>query len=89
MRTFDLTLQAGKYNIEIDSQNCCGFFEHTTQGEGSCGSLDFMYIGTDSPLTTLKWARFELVDFDGVYSLPAQVVKVLRDVGFIVGNHFD
>jgi hypothetical protein len=64
--TFDKKTKVGKWSVEIDSQKQYGFFEHDDYGEG--GGLWFV----DSML----------VDYDGVYELPNNVIKGIEDLGF-------
>lgn len=66
--TFDLVGKVGKWELMIDSKAQYGYFEHDVHGEG--GGLWFEHN--------------ELQDYDGVYSLPANVVKAVRECGFIV-----
>jgi hypothetical protein len=63
---FDKKTQVGKWSVEIDSEKQYGFFEHDDYGEG--GGLWFV----DSML----------VDYDGVYELPENVIKGIEDLGF-------
>ena len=63
---FDKKTQVGKWSVEIDSDKQYGFFEHDDYGEG--GGLWFV----DSML----------VDYDGVYELPENVIKGIEDLGF-------
>lgn len=53
-----------------------GYFEHNTLGEDSSGSLRFDLMNN-------------LVDYDGVYSLPAEVINTLRGMGIIVSDLFE
>jgi hypothetical protein len=63
---FDKKTQVGKWSVDIDSERQYGFFEHDDYGEG--GGLWFV----DSML----------VDYDGVYELPDNVIKGIEDLGF-------
>jgi hypothetical protein len=63
---YDKKTQVGKWSVEIDSARQYGFFEHDDYGEG--GGLWFV----DSML----------VDYDGVYELPTNVIKGIEDLGF-------
>jgi hypothetical protein len=63
---FDKKTQVGKWSIDIDSERQYGFFEHDDYGEG--GGLWFV----DNML----------VDYDGVYELPDNVIKGIEDLGF-------
>ena len=37
----------------------------------------------------LEFEGMELVDYDGVYALPSEVISMLRENGFIVGKDFE
>lgn len=50
-----------------------GYFEHETHGE----------------LGGLWFDGNELVDYDGVFSLPEAVIQALRHLGFIVDSIFE
>jgi len=63
---FDKKTQVGKWSVDIDSERQYGFFEHDDYGEG--GGLWFV----DNML----------VDYDGVYELPDNVIKGIEDLGF-------
>jgi len=63
---FNKRAQVRKWEVFIDSQEQYGYFEHEDYGEGG----------------SLKFENNELVDYDGVYSLPKSVIKAIEDCGF-------
>ena len=64
----------GKYDIGINPELKAGWFEHHIYGEDQGGSLWF--------------EDDELTDYDGVYSLPNDVVTGIEELGFIVSEDF-
>ena len=73
-KTYDFTLAAkcGKWSTFIDPKAQYGYFEHDVYGEG--GGLWF--------------ERKRLVDADGTSSVPTDVVKCIRKLGFTVPVEF-
>lgn len=67
---FDLKIDTGTYTVEIDNAANYGYFEHNELGDESAGGIWF--------------EDKEVSDYDGVFALPADVVKALRDNGFVV-----
>ena len=64
--------------LEIDPEALRGFFEHRDGSEG--GGLWFERSTTNQLI---------LVDFDGVFQLPKQVIEVMRKAGIIVDDDFE
>ncbi len=52
-----------------------GYFEHEVEGDNCAGELIF-----DGK---------ELIDYDGVFALPMEVVTALREYGWVVGEEFE
>jgi len=67
-------IQIDKFEIQIDSEKQYGFFEHDEYGEELGGGLWFK--------------NDELIDCDGVYSLPKEVIKGIEDLGYKVEESF-
>ena len=64
----------GKYDIGIIPETKTGWFEHHIYGEDKGGGL---------------WFRDdELIDSDGLYSLPKEVVTGIEELGFVVPKSF-
>jgi len=63
--------------VQIDTAARYGYWDYPDGSEG--GGL---WFGTDM-------GCLELLDYDGAYELPKQVVKALRDYGVFVGDVFD
>lgn len=63
----------GKIETVVFPNENRGYFEHETHGE--MGGLWF-----DGK---------ELSDYDGVYSLPKQVIDALRQMGYVVDSIFE
>ena len=72
-----ITTENFEVRLKIDRTE--GTFEHLTRGEDVGGELVFKsnFNGDD-----------ELVDYDGVYVLPQEVLEVLVAEGFEVADHF-
>ena len=64
----------GKYDISINFKTQKGWFEHHIYGDERGGGLWF--------------EDDELTDYDGVYSLPNDVVTGIEELGFIVSEDF-
>lgn len=64
------------FTVEIfDETPLRGYFEHNELGDNCGGEL--LFDGTD------------LIDYDGVFELPKEVVQALRDMSFYVGEEFE
>jgi hypothetical protein len=75
--TFDKKAQVGQQLVQIDSKAQYGCFEHQELGvAGSRGSLWFD-------------VNKSLIDFDGVTQLPRNVIKGIRQLGYIVDPDFE
>ena len=63
------------FTVEIfDEVPLRGYFEHNELGDSCGGGLWFEGL--------------ELIDYDGVYCLPKEVIQALRDMGFYVDPEF-
>lgn len=83
---FDKVIQRNPQSrIMIDTAALYGYWERADGSEG--GGLWFQR--EQLPKTGGKLSALELVDYDGAYELPAQVVKLLREHGYVVGSEFD
>ena len=74
--TQDLTTQ--HFDIKVDTENHYGYFEHLYYGDEMCGGLWF-----DS--ATGK----KLLDYDGVFELPSEVLTTLKAAGYDVSDAED
>ena len=64
------------FTVEIfDEKPLRGYFEHNELGDNCAGEL--LFDGHD------------LVDYDGVFELPKEVIQMLRDMDFYVGEEFE
>ena len=64
------------FTVEIfDETPLRGYFEHNELGDNCAGEL--LFDGTD------------LIDYDGVFELPKEVIQMLRDMGFYVSEEFE
>ena len=68
--------------IEIDTNAMYGYWERADGSEG--GGLWF----APCPIE-LSSQNMELIDFDGIGELSAEVVSLLRGAGFYLDNSFD
>lgn len=85
--TFDVKLQAGKYEIQIDTRSKYGYFEHDLLGDEAGGGLWFDRV--DPSEHPKSKSKLELIDYDGMACLPYRVREVLREAGFRVGPEFE
>ena len=67
---FDKRIQAGKFDVQVDTAAQYGYFEHDHYGDECGGGLWF----EDNTL----------VDYDGVAILPSDVAAGLRSMGMVV-----
>jgi hypothetical protein len=75
---FDLKLSDDKYEVQVDTAACYGWFENAQTGSG--GGLWFEVNAE---------GKRELIDADGTYCLPASVARQLRAAGLIVSENFE
>lgn len=66
---FDLDISTANYEIKIDVEREYGYFEHQTHGDEVAGGLWF--------------DGNSLMDYDGVFELPGEVVDALKLWGCI------
>lgn len=84
--TFDVKLHQGKFDVQVDTAMCYGYFEHDELGDECGGGLWFDRVAIpEDPVGS----QLVLIDCDGTSSLPKSVAKALRDAGFIVSEDFD
>ena len=69
-----MKFQTKNFWIEILSPTK-GYFEHEVEGDNCAGELIF--------------DGYNLVDYDGVFELPKEVIQAIRDLGFYVGEEFE
>lgn len=68
-------LTKGKYAIWISEDRYLGYFEHEDYGDEAGGGLWF--------------SANALMDYDGVFELPQDVIAGLRELGFFVNKDFE
>lgn len=73
--SFDLKSQEGIFEIGIDTKANYGYFEHITLGDEYGGELWF----DDNK---------NLIDYDGIFSLPKEVITELRKHGYYISKEF-
>jgi hypothetical protein len=72
---FTTNIDTENFEIRVSESTQYGYFEHNTLGDECGGGLWF--IGD------------ELVDYDGVFQLPKEVVEALRNHGFLLDDAYD
>lgn len=82
---FDKKFQFGKYSVQIDTAEKYGYFEHDEYGDERGGGLWFDWSDRSVPGLA---GKLELVDQDGMPSLPRVIAEGLRAEGFIVSEDF-
>lgn len=71
-----MKITTDNFTVEIfDETPLRGYFEHEEYGDEYGGGLWF--------------EGKNLVDYDGVFELPKEVIQALRDTGFYVGEEFE
>jgi hypothetical protein len=73
---FDVVLNTNSYTIDISSTENYGYFEHKELGEDSAGGLWFNN-------------EVQLLEYDGVAVLPAEVKAILIKLGHIKESEYD
>lgn len=77
---FDKTFRSGEFEIKVDTAARYGYFEHDELGDECGGGL---WFETHSSSTSGDAGLvMELIDYDGVYSLPKSVAKGLVENGY-------
>lgn len=59
----------------------------TVEGEQGCIEWDIPNLGEFAEIG-LTFEGRELVDYDGVFSLPVQAIELIEEAGFTVGDDF-
>lgn len=77
---FDKVAKVRKWEVKIDSAANYGSFEHDDFGEG--GGLWFEV--SDQSTQGDAGRKLVLIDYDGVYELPKDVIEAIRSLGYIV-----
>lgn len=67
------------YEVLVDEASNYGYFEHHELGDESAGGLWFERLPDE---------RLDLVDYDGVFKLPSEVIQALRCFGYQVDDIF-
>jgi hypothetical protein len=82
---FTINLETYSYMIDIDPVALYGYFEHIVQGDERAGGLWFEKVSHECP----AGFYIDLVDYDGVFALPIQVIYALREAGYHVDEIFE
>ena len=70
-----MKITTDNFTVEIfDEIPLRGYFEHNELGDNCAGEL--LFEGKN------------LIDYDGVFELPKEVIQALRDMSFYVGEGF-
>lgn len=70
-----LRTHAGKFEVVLNPEENFGYFEHEDYGDEWGGGLWF--------------EGKNLIDYDGVYELPSEVIAGIRELGYIVAQEFE
>ena len=73
---YDKKKDTKSFHVEISTSKKYGWFEHHTRGDECGGGLWF-----DNEL--------RLIDYDGVFELPKEVIQAIRDLGCSVSKEFE
>ncbi len=76
--TYDIKLTTHYYEVAVNTQAQYGYFEHLRYGDERGGKLWF-----SADLA----GDLYLVDYDGMFDLPAEVVNALRGAGIQVNDN--
>lgn len=76
---FDLGFQAGQYTVSVDTTAERGYFEHDILGDQSGGRLTFERNDA---------GQIEIIDYDGVWALPREVIDGLLQHNIIVSGGY-
>lgn len=72
---WDVDGETAHFQVWVCTEAKKGYFEHSTHGDDVAGGLWF-----DD--------QKNLIDYDGVYELPAEVCNFLKEKGFKVADEF-
>jgi hypothetical protein len=75
MENKQLRTQQDKFEVVINPWDDFGYFEHEDYGDEWGGGLWF--------------EGKNLIDYDGVYELPSEVIAGIRELGYIVTREFE
>jgi hypothetical protein len=75
MENKQLRTQQDKFEVVINPWDDFGYFEHEDYGDEWGGGLWF--------------EGKNLIDYDGVYELPSEVIAGIRELGYIVTQEFE
>jgi hypothetical protein len=76
---FNKVAKVGNWEVSVDEKAMYGFMENVNSGSG--GGLWFEKLEGSETL--------DLTDFDGLYELPADVTKALRQMDINVDEDFE
>ena len=82
---FTIKLETPDYTIDIDPVAMYGYFEHNELGDERAGGVWFEKVYHECP----SGFYLDLIDYDGVFALPNQVINALREAGYNVDAIFD
>lgn len=71
----DVKAQTKNYHVEVFPHYNHGYFEHFRHGDEYGGGLWF--------------EGKNLIDYDGTFELPKEVIEALRKLGFFVAKEFE
>ena len=75
MENKQLRTQQDKFEVVINPWDDFGYFEHEDYGDEWGGGLWF--------------EGKNLIDYDGVYELPSEVIAGIRELGYVVAPEFE
>lgn len=78
---YTIDLSTSKWTIQVSPSTNYGYFERNSGPDGGTSGGLWFAINDEG--------KRELVDYDGVYALPQQIVKALRDAGYYLDSTFD
>lgn len=76
--TYYIKLTTHHYEVAVDTRAKYGYFEHLRYGDERAGNLWFAV----NPAGYMY-----LIDYDGMFDLPAEVVNALRGAGIQVNDN--
>jgi len=81
-----LKLETDSYCIEVEPDKLHGYFEHNEEGDNQAGELLFERGPTPVLAASLPGGRLRLIDYDGVFEWPKEVIDALKGIGVDVSN---
>jgi len=72
--------ESKNYTLYFTEDPCVYYFEHNRYGDNKAGHVWITYIQPEN--------KYYLLDYDGVYALPEEVINMLLRIGIVIEGEF-